>query len=465
MTHRDDLDQMLSAWLDDPYTPPAPRYLTQVLERTRHTRQRPAWASLERWIPMAEKISGTTAAPPLRMARLLLIVILVLALVAAVAVVGSRLLTSTPAIPQGGAAVLAFTSQKGGDSGFPVGDLYTVRADGTDLRKLTNASSASGLDEAPVWSPDGTHIAFRGYLESRNSVVVVDAAGGNRTTLWTSGPGRDAYCAEHDDLAWSPDGRTIIFAAHEACPGEPALFVVPADGSSQAGRLLASGMNGVFPRFSADGRRIGFLGAEINAEFSGLYVAEVGSAGVGAGGLQARQIGPTLEGSPSEQWFSPRWSPDGTELGVAVGTFEATGEIVVVKADSSGQRVLATDQATNPTWSPDGKHVAFHRIVDPSEYFAERPCTMRVWVMNADGTRERRLDPLVDGCVLPPLWSPDGTRLLSLLIVDGAFHVGVLTVDGDDPPVVLIESYGASWQPVAAPLPPAPSFPAASPAP
>lgn len=459
MTQRNDLDRMLSVWLDDPYTPPAPHYLGQVLERTRRTRQRPAWANLERWLPMAEKISGSTTAPPLRMAWLLLVALLVVALVAAGAMVGSRLLTSTPAIPQGGAAVIAFASDNGAAQR---GDIYTVRADGTDLRQLTSASSASGADQAPVWSPDGTRIVFRSYHEAKNAVEVIDAGGGNRTTLWSSGAGRDPYCAEHDDLAWSLDGQTVAFAAHEACPGQPDLFVVPADGSAQARRLLAPGTNGVFPRFSGDGRRIAFLGAEAGGA-SGLYVAEVGSTGAGAGGLQARRIGPDLVGSPAEMWFPPQWSPDGTELAVAVG-FE-TGEIVVVKADGSGQRVLATDQALNPTWSPDGKRVAFHRIVDPSEYFQDRPCTMRIWVMNADGSGERRLDPLVDGCVLPPIWSPDGTRLLSLVIADGAFHVGVLTADGDDPPVVFLQSYGASWQPVAAPLPPAPSFPAASPTP
>ncbi|HET9754886.1 MAG TPA: hypothetical protein VFP66_00150 [Candidatus Limnocylindrales bacterium] len=461
MTHRDDLDRMLSVWLDDPYTPPAPHYLGQVLERTRRTRQRPAWANFERWLPMAEKISGSTTAPPLRTAWLLLVALLVVALVAAGAIMGSRLLTSTPAIPQGGAAVIAFASDNGAATR---GDIYTVRADGTDLRQLTSASSASGADQAPVWSPDGTRIAFRGYHESKNSVEVIDAAGGNRTTLWTSSTGRDPYCAESDDLAWSPDGQTVVFAAHEACPGQPDLFVVPADGSAPAGRLLAPGMNGVFPRFSADGGRIAFLGSE-GGGATGMYVAELGSAGAGAGGLQARRIGPDLVGSPMEQWFPPQWSPDGTELAVAVAPFGISGEIVVVKADGSGQRVLATDRATNPTWSPDGKRVAFHRIVDPSEYFAGRPCTMRVWVMNADGTGERRLDPLVDGCVLPPIWSPDGSRLLSLVIADDAFHVGVLTADGDDPPVVFSQSYGASWQPVAAPLPPAPSFPTASPTP
>ena len=462
MNQRDDLDQMLSAWLDDPYTPPAPHYLGQVLERTRHTRQRPAWANLERWLPMAEKISGTTAAPPLRIAWLLLIALLVVALVAGAVVVGSRLLAPSPALPLGGAAVIAFASDVGEQA---MGDIYTVRADGTDLRRLTNASSASAIDEAPVWSPDGTRIAFRGYKESKNAIEVVDAAGGNRTTLWTSGAGRDVLCAEHDDLAWSPDGQTIVFAAHETCPGQPDLFVVPADGSAQAVRLLAPGANGVFPRFSPDGRRIAFLGAEAGGP-SGLYVAEVGSTGASAGAVAAGRIGPDLGGSPVEQVSPPHWSPDSTEIAVAVDwVFSGIGEIVVVKADGSGQRVLATDQAFNPSWSPDGKRIAFHRVVDPSEYWRDRPCTMRVWVINADGSGERRLDPLVDGCVLPPIWSPDGTRLLSLLIVDDYFHVGVLSADGDDPPAVFQQSYGASWQPVAAPLPPAPSFTAGSPTP
>jgi Tol biopolymer transport system component len=462
MKQIDDLDHMLSAWLDDPYTPPAPHYLGQVLERTRRTRQRPAWANLERWLPMADTLDRP-AARPLRMAFLLILALLVLVVAATVIGVGSSLLKPTDAIPQGGAAVIAFASQQGGESGRPTGDLYTIRANGTDLRQLTTASSASGLDEAPVWSPDGTRIAYRGYHDSKNSVEVIDAAGGNRTRLWTSGAGRDAYCAEHDDLAWSPDGQTVVFAAHEACPGQPDLFVVPAAGAASAGRLLAPGMNGVFPRFSPDGARIAFLGSEGNAA-SALHVADVGSAGIGAGGIQSRRIGPDLVGSPGEQWFPPQWSPDGTELAIGIGSLNGGAEIVIVTADGSGQRVLVTDQAFNPTWSPDGKRVAFHRMVDRSEFFQDRPCTMRTWVVNADGTGERSFDPLVDGCVLPPIWSPDGTRLLSLVIADDVFHVAVLTADGNDPPVVFLQSYGASWQPVTAPLPPAPSFEVTAPA-
>ena len=57
---------------------------------------------------MADKVLQPTTAPPLRMAWLLLIALLVVALVAGAVVVGSRLLTPSPALPLGGAAVIAF---------------------------------------------------------------------------------------------------------------------------------------------------------------------------------------------------------------------------------------------------------------------------------------------------------------------------------------------------------------------
>ena len=374
MTQRRDVDRLLATWSEDAYSPPAPAYLAKVLDRTRHTRQRRAWASLERWLPMTVTTDRPAAPRALRLAFILLIVAALVAIAAGIAVVGARLLKPSPALPVGGAAVIAFASDAGDQA---MGEIFTVRADGTDLRRLTNASDDFSSDQAPVWSPDGTRIAFRSFHESKHSVEVIDAGGANRTTLWTSGAGRDVLCAEHDDIAWSRDGQTVVFAAHEACPGEPDLFVVPADGSASARRLLATDMNGVFPRFSADGRSIAFLGSQGGAANSGLYVADVGSAGAGAGGVAARRIGPDIGGSPVQQVSPPQWSPDGTEIAVAVDwVFSGTGEIVVVKADGSGQRVLATDQAFNPTWSPDGERIAFHRIVDERNTFSSgrAPC-------------------------------------------------------------------------------------------
>ena len=143
MTQRDDLDRMLAAWLDDPYTPPAPRYLGEVLERTRRTRQRPAWASLERWLPMAV-ITRPAPAPSAAAG-----------LAPAHRPAGGgprgqrrhrglaarshrpvrRWPPATATIPQGDEAVFAF--------GRPTATSSRVRADGTDLRQLTDGPGAA----------------------------------------------------------------------------------------------------------------------------------------------------------------------------------------------------------------------------------------------------------------------------------------------------------------------------------
>ena len=62
-----------------------------------------------------------------------------------------------------------------------MGDLYTVRADGTDLRRLTDASSTAGIDQSPLWSRDARRIVFHHFQGATDSVVVIDAGGGNRS--------------------------------------------------------------------------------------------------------------------------------------------------------------------------------------------------------------------------------------------------------------------------------------------
>ena len=153
------------------------------------------------------------------------------------------------------------------------------------------------------------------------------------------------------------------------------------------------------------------------------------------------------------------------QLSAGMGTTGA----YIVKADGLGPD-LTIDAAGNPAWSPDGSQIAFQRTVDRSEYFDDRPCTVRTWLVDADGSNERPLDELGDGCDFGPAWSPDGTRIFGLWIDTdpsntdpGPFYLSVVTIDGSTPPVHLLDAGGASWQPVVPP--PAPSVATASPSP
>ena len=471
MKQRDELDRMLDAWLDDPYTAPTPRILRRVLERTGRTRQRRAWTSLERWLPMAVITRPAAAAPSLRIAWILLIALLGVAIATGSALIGSQLLRAPVAIPEGGSAVFAFGSYEGDESSPQlVGDIFTIRADGTDLRQLT---SGAGIESNPAWSPDGTRIAYRLWQDSKDSVMVMDAGGGSVTTLATSGT-TTQYCTAGWTLTWSPDGGSLLFPASSGCQGGE-LMVVATDGSAPATNLLAPGMSSQHGTWSPDGKRIAFLGSEAAGDV-GLYVADVGTGGALSGGLQGTRIGSDLGSDLADPSGRPQWSPDGSEL-VAAGP----QGVFVIKADGSGQR-LVVENASKPAWSPGGDRLAFLRQVDPSEYWNGRPCTTRTWVIDADGTNERELEELGDGCAFGPAWSPDGTRLASIVIASapddperrvrpGAipsqewWHLGFVTLDGSSPLAMTGDVSSGSWQPVAAPLPPAPSFAAVLPAP
>src|SRR5258708_36802315 len=84
MTLNDGFDRTVSEWLDEQAGRGAPGYLDEVLARTTRTRQRPAWSSLERWLPVAITFRARVA--PMSRSFWALTLIAVLALAAALLV-------------------------------------------------------------------------------------------------------------------------------------------------------------------------------------------------------------------------------------------------------------------------------------------------------------------------------------------------------------------------------------------
>jgi TolB protein len=192
-------------------------------------------------------------------------------------------------------------------------EIYVVNADGSGLRKVTRHRQV--YPGSPVWSPDGTRIAFG----SGHEIYVVNVDGSGLRNL-TAGPGGAQW-----DPTWSPDGRKLAFKSLR--DGNAEIYVVSADGSGLRRLTHSPDYTDVGPVWSPDGRRILFVRAEYRTGNSEILI-------MNADGSGQRN----LTRHPSED-ASPAWSPDSRRI-VFVSKRDGHAEIYVMNADGSRLRRL-----------------------------------------------------------------------------------------------------------------------------
>jgi tricorn protease len=101
------------------------------------------------------------------------------------------------------------------------GDLWTARADGSGVRRLT---THPGDEVLPRISPDGKWIAFAGDYDGNRDLFVIPADGGEPKRL-TWHPGAD------EPVGWTPDGSRILFRSRRDSPEPPpGIYAVPREG-------------------------------------------------------------------------------------------------------------------------------------------------------------------------------------------------------------------------------------------
>ena len=103
-------------------------------------------------------------------------------------------------------------------------DIWTIRPDGSGLRRLTRVGGALG----PKWSPDGSSLLFLrrypGAKVARTELWVVQADGSGMRMLTSA---TDVLAAD-----WSPDGTQIAMVRAGTLPNSLQLWIVSADGSA-----------------------------------------------------------------------------------------------------------------------------------------------------------------------------------------------------------------------------------------
>ncbi len=127
--------------------------------------------------------------------------------------------------------------------------IYTVGADGTGLERLAEARSN------PAWSPDGTRLAFAQANGDRLHLYTM-AADGTQVRQITAAPGAvtQPEVAWVPGLAWSPDGTRLLYRCFVL------VCVVGLDGQ-MVGEFPDPYLGAQIPAWSADGRRIALYNA------------------------------------------------------------------------------------------------------------------------------------------------------------------------------------------------------------
>ena len=130
------------------------------------------------------------------------------------------------------------------------GNLWIASRDGGDARRLTT----SGHERNPVFSPDGTLVAFTAEYDGNQDVYVVPASGGVPRRL-TYHPGSDEV------VGWTPDGKRVLFRSRRTSYtfGMVRLFTIPVEGGFPTEVPLPRAAEG---SFSPDGSRLAYVPIE-----------------------------------------------------------------------------------------------------------------------------------------------------------------------------------------------------------
>jgi Tol biopolymer transport system component len=384
MTSTDRFEQRLPELMADLAAARIPDYFDDMLQEAARTRQRPAWSSLERWLPLSVTTLTPVSNRTRSLAGLLVLVLVALLIVAGVAAyVGSHTVRLPAPFGPAGNGLMYYSADNG--------DIYSVDPTRGAPKAIVTGPTT---DAGPLPSRDGRRIAFTRTVTGGSELVVADADGSNVLAL----PGTWINFAEVD---WSPDGTHLAIISD--VKGVPSLTVVATDGSGTTTLPVGLETHGFW--YLPDGRLV-FKGTDNGAggPTYGLYV-------VNADGTGLRSVLPPT--SNDGDVIDPYPSPDGRSLVYHVWRDAPLehGRLYVVDIASGQVRPVVVDGSSadesfeGAQFSPDGSHILFARYMAAGD---------RLAVVPAGGGPAVNIGPtFVDNQTPPNYYSPDGRSIVA----------------------------------------------------
>ena len=255
-------------------------------------------------------------------------------------------------------AKIVFMSKRDGNA-----EIYSMNPDGSEQVNLTQHPAA---DYTPAWSPNGKQILFSSDRDGIFDLYLMDADGTNVRKVFENSKYRI-------DPAWSPHGKRIAYTQGD--PGKAKLqfglrFVPYADLTLCVATINGDSVekltDGFQPSWSPTGREIAFVVGGHKGTPLGIF------------DLQRRSRKMLL--LKEMPWtFDPNWSTQGNKLAFTKlngAAFDAqgflrfkNGTIYTIDSAGGGLHQITDQNASDPTWSPDGNELIYSARVGFSQLF------------------------------------------------------------------------------------------------
>ncbi|HTM33199.1 MAG TPA: S9 family peptidase [Vicinamibacterales bacterium] len=316
--------------------------------------------------------------------------------------------------PDGSRIAYTITSNDG--PGGPYSQLWILNVPAGQSVRVGDESSRGSQ---PVWSPDGRSIAYIGSAGGKSGLIICAADGsGSAWKAEVLGTNSSALTNTGRTIAWAPDSKTLAYV--HATPG-PETADATGDPMLITRFLYKPTASEGNTRFN-DNRRLH------------IFLLDTASG-------RSTQL---TDGVFDEH--SIDWAPAGDEI-LFVSNREPdadqffNNDIFSIRVSSKEMRRLTTTESAEywPTWSPDGKQIAFEATKRGLTDLETQMEDTHVWTMGADGGHRREVGGAIDNRQGPPQWSADGGGLFFTAQERGLVRLYRIGADGSGAQAIVAE--------------------------